>query len=84
MARGWESKSVEEQQSDKADRRAFESHPLTSEEAERESLHLQRKRILLAIANSTNPRYIEQQNKALGFIDSKLAELDAGSIPPVK
>jgi hypothetical protein len=77
MARGWESKSVEEQQSDKPDRRAFASDPLTPERAEREGLLLQRKRILLAIEGSANPRYIEQQNKALGFIDAKLAELDA-------
>ncbi|MCU1263112.1 MAG: hypothetical protein JWO80_5997 [Bryobacterales bacterium] len=76
MARGWESKSVEEQQSDKLDRRAFESNPLTPEQAEREGLLLQRKRILLAIGSSTNPRYIEQQNKALGFIEEKLNKLD--------
>ncbi len=72
MSRGWESKSVEEQQAEKFNRGASQSVPLTPEQAERESLLLQRKRILLAIETSTNPRYIEQQNKALQFIDAKL------------
>ena len=81
MARGWESKSVEEQQSEKPDRRAFAHDPQTPQQAERESLLLQRKRITLAIDGSTNPRYIEQQNKALAFVDAKLAELDPATTP---
>ncbi len=75
MSRGWESKSVEEQQAEHVDRRAFQNNPLTPEAAEREGLLLQRKRILLAIEGSTNPRYIEQQQKAIAFIDAKLAAI---------
>ena len=75
MARGWESKSVEEQQADQSNRRAFESKPLTITEAEREALTLQRKRILLAIESSVNPRYISQQQEALAFLDRKLEQL---------
>ena len=45
------------------------------QEAERTSLLLQRKRIEGLIAASINPRYIEQQKKALAFLDAKLARL---------
>lgn len=72
MARGWESKSVEEQQTDDLDRRAFQNKPLTVLDAERTSLGLQRKRIESLISSSNNPRYIEQQQKALVFLDEKL------------
>jgi hypothetical protein len=72
MARGWESKSVEEQQTVDLDRRAFQSKPLSPLDAERDSLRLQRKRIESLIASSNNPRYIEQQRKALIFLDEKL------------
>jgi hypothetical protein len=76
MARGWESKSVEEQQTAELDRRAFQNKPLTHTDAERASLALQRKRIESLIAGSSNPRYIEQQQKAIVFIDEKLRLLD--------
>jgi hypothetical protein len=72
MARGWESKSVEEQQTGELDRRAFQNKPQTHLDAERSSLKLQRKRIEALIASSTNPRYIDQQQKALIFLDDKL------------
>lgn len=72
MARGWESKSVEEQQTGELDRRAFQHEPLSNLDAERTSLGLQRKRIESLISSSTNARYIEQQQKALVFLDEKL------------
>jgi hypothetical protein len=75
MARGWESKSVEEQQTGELDRRAFQNKPQTNLDAERSSLELQRKRIESMIASSTNPRYIEQQQKALTFLEEKLRYL---------
>jgi hypothetical protein len=75
MARGWESKSVEEQQTGELDRRAFQSKPQSHLDAERSSLRLQRKRIEAVMASSTNPRYIEQQRKALVFLDQKLLAL---------
>jgi hypothetical protein len=74
MARGWESKAVEEQQTE-LDRRAFQSRPLSQLEAERASLQLQHKRIESLIQSSDNPRYIEQQRKAIAFLDQKLAQL---------
>jgi hypothetical protein len=75
MARGWESKSVEEQQTGELDRRAFQNKPLSNLDAERASLELQRKRIESLLSSSTNPRYIEQQQKALDFIDEKLRSI---------
>jgi hypothetical protein len=72
MARGWESKSVEEQQTGELDRRAFQNKPLSHLDAERSSLELQRKRIESLISSSNNPRYIEQQQKALIFLEEKL------------
>jgi hypothetical protein len=72
MARGWESKSVEEQQAGELDRRAFQSRPLSPQQAERAALLLQRTRIESLIEASKNPRYIEQQQKALVYLDEKL------------
>ncbi len=75
MARGWESKSVDDQIAEKMSSRAPAFLPPTAREQEREGLALQRKRILLAIGASTNPRYISQQKEALAFIDQKLEQL---------
>ena len=75
MARGWESKSVDDQITEKFSARAPSFLPPTAIAQEREGLVLQRKRILLAIESSTNPRYISQQNEALAFIDRKLEQL---------
>ncbi len=76
MARGWESKSIEDQ-IDAADRRKTEAtqHRPTPQEIERESLMLQRKRVLEIIERSQNPRYVEQQRKALAYLDEKLRAL---------
>ena len=40
MARGWESKSVEEQQTGELNSRAFQNKPLSTRDAERSSLEL--------------------------------------------
>jgi hypothetical protein len=78
MARGWESKSVEQQQdlasADKARRPA-----LTAEEAERErqlaSLRLARARVEQQLAVATNPRYRQTLEMELKALDEKLREL---------
>ncbi len=79
MARGWESKSVEDQITEKFSGRAPAFLPPTALDQERESLLLQQKRIQLAIDSSTNPRYIEQQNKALAFIAQQLQNVAKNS-----
>ncbi|MDQ6677941.1 MAG: hypothetical protein M3Z09_11650 [Acidobacteriota bacterium] len=75
MARGWESKSVDEQIADKLARREPDRNLQTPSQQARESLLLQRKRILTAIEASVNPRYIAQQEQALAFLDRKLEQL---------
>lgn len=82
MARGFESKSVEQQQQDAEERRsAAKKVRLTAEQVvadrKREGLLLQRTRILREIESATTPRhrdtlrgglkYLEDQLKALGW-----------------
>ena len=73
MARGWESKSVEEQQTEKLVHRAPLFVPPTAVEQELESLILQRKRIAAEMEKSTNPRFRAQQEKSLAFLDLKIS-----------
>jgi hypothetical protein len=82
VARGFESKSVEQQQQDAEERRsAAKKVKLTAEQVvadrKREGLLLQRTRILREIESATTPRhrdtlrgglkYLEDQLKALGW-----------------
>lgn len=82
MARGFESKSVEQQQQDAEERRSAakrvkKSAEETETDRKREGLLLQRTRILREIESATSPRhrdtlkgglkYLEQQLKALGW-----------------
>ncbi len=81
MARGWESKSVEEQIELAAERAADIKNAKQFDEAEAtrqrelESLQLSRTRVLQDIAASSNPRYKEMLQKSLDFLDEKLAQL---------
>ena len=79
MARGWESKSVEEQielaaekaANIKTERKVNEAD--AAKKRELESLQLSRSRVAQDIAASSNPRYREQLQKSLEFLDEKLA-----------
>lgn len=79
MARGWESKSVEEQM-DAAEQRAREraAPQLSAEEiavkARRDSLLLDRKRIEQDLARARHPRHREMLQQALAHLDARLAE----------
>lgn len=86
MARGWESKSVEEQ---------IEQSPNAAEKPEpkkkkrdaaysemmrkKEVLRLSRARVLRQKELSRNERYTEQLNQALAELDSQIALLDSDS-----
>jgi hypothetical protein len=76
MARGWESKSVEEQQSQNA---APKLDPATLHEREadrkrqRQALELQRERVLSE--RTSNPHRRTALTNALADIEEKLAEL---------
>lgn len=78
MARGWESKSVEEQQieSRRADRGEF----LTPEQKEikrkREGLELSRRRVLQDIETTRSEARRASLEKALAFLDEEIEKLD--------
>jgi hypothetical protein len=80
MARGWESKSVEEQMNLAAGEKAHAKTPKLSSEdlgaiRERESLELSRTRVLQDLAAAKNPKYRELLHRSLDFLNEKLAEL---------
>ena len=82
MARGWESKSVEEQQSE------LTAPPLSKEEKERQkkalnaeksrklqALKLTRARVMEQLERSSNERYNELLNRELAHIDEGIEAL---------
>jgi hypothetical protein len=81
MARGWESKSVESQQAEAAERPQKKRPPLTPEQAARErekqGLMLARQRILAQIAAAQHPRHLQMLQAALADLDARIAEKSA-------
>lgn len=80
MARGFESKNVEQQQQDLEERRAAAKRViLNAEQAEvnrkRDGLMLQRTRILREIEISKNERHRQTLQSGLQFLDEQLAGL---------
>ena len=80
MARGWESKSVESQMEALESKKPASHRVVRTEEQkrvdrERESLQMSRKRVLHDIETATHPRYREQLETALRYLDSRLKEL---------
>ena len=81
MARGWESKSVEEQQDAAARERAARKAPAPSaaEQAraqEREGLRLARARTAATLQTACNPRHRAMLEETLAPLDAQLAALD--------
>jgi hypothetical protein len=82
MARGWESKSVEEQISAReAEAQRSAKTTLTPKQRElqsrRDGLLLMRTRTLSALQSARNETYRQQQEGALAHLDAQLAELEA-------
>jgi len=82
MARGWESKSVEEQISAReAETQRSTKTTFTAKQRElqskRDGLLLMRTRTLSAIQSASSERYRQQQERALAHLDAQLAELEA-------
>ena len=80
MARGWESKSVEEQVQEHQSRgEENKKKQLTPEQSEsrrkREVLLLSRSRVQKDLQASQNPRHRDQLNSALADLDSQIAAL---------
>jgi len=78
MARGWESKSVEEQQA--AVQTKIESKQrLTAEQTARkqtqEALELSRRRVLQQLQSVQNPRHRQMLESALSELNARLARL---------
>lgn len=80
MARGWESKSVEEQVQEHSQKKGENTKKqLTAEQLEsrrkREVLLLSRSRVEKDLQSSQNPRHRDQLNNALADLDSQIAAL---------
>jgi hypothetical protein len=80
MARGWESKSVEEQVQEHHQKKEENTKKqLTPEQLEsrrkREVLLLSRSRVQKDLQASQNPRHRDQLNSALADLDSQIAAL---------
>jgi FtsZ-binding cell division protein ZapB len=81
MARGWNSKAVEEQMNIAESKEAESEIPqLTHEQQERlrerESLELSRARVQQKLAAATHPHYRTSLQAALGYLEEKIATLD--------
>jgi len=79
MARGWESKDVESQREDAREEREARTSRQNLEELplarERESLMLQRTRVLADLESAVNPGYRTLLQRSLTFLDEKIASL---------
>ena len=80
MARGWESKSIEAQQSEAAERSHTPGKKLSPEEAarfrDRETVRLARQRILEQIEAARNPRHKKLLEMGLAELDERLRRLE--------
>lgn len=78
MARGWESKSVEEQQA-AAGTQVESKQRLTPEQAARkqarEAIELSRRRVLQQLQSIHHPRHRQMLESALSDLDARLARL---------
>jgi len=76
VARGWESKSVEEQQAEASEKSSKRRAPMSAEEAvrwrEKEGLRLARQRVLEQMDASQNPRHRKLLEDTLADLEEKL------------
>jgi hypothetical protein len=79
VARGWESKSVEEQQAQAVSSAAPSKPPLTpaqiAHHRQKQGLLLSRQHVLQQLESASNPRHREILQTALAELDTKLAQL---------
>jgi signal recognition particle GTPase len=82
MARGWESKSVEQQQDEAASERGRNRVQMTpaeiAEEQRRRGLELSRQRILQQLAVASNSRHREMLEAALAELEARMVEKNLG------
>ena len=79
MARGWESKSIEEQQAEAASAKTVGSKPLSPHQQvlrrQIEGLQLARKNVLQQLASATNQHHRRMLAESLAELDRQLKEL---------
>jgi hypothetical protein len=79
MAKGWESKSVEEQQTEAREAHKPVKPRMTSEEIAQEQsrngLELSRQRVMQQLHTACNPNHRNMLEKALADLDERLAKL---------
>lgn len=80
MARGWESKAVEDQLAAAEAKKEAQSRPrLTAREAEqrarKETLMLDRTRIVRELERARNPRYRALLERSLAHVEAELSKL---------
>jgi len=77
MARGWESKSVEQQQEEMSEQRKTVRAPISPKQQQRnrkhEGLLLSRQRLTQQLQAASNPRHRQMLEQALAELDSQLA-----------
>ncbi len=81
MARGWESKAVEQQMEMTESKETESDRPQIDPEQqqrqrERESLELSRSRVQQELSAATHPRYRTSLEAALGYLEEKIANFD--------
>ena len=80
MARGWESKSVEQQQEEMSERRKTVRDPISPKQQQRnrkhEGLLLSRQRLTKQLQAASNPRHRQMLEQALAELDRQLASFN--------
>jgi hypothetical protein len=80
MARGWESKSVEQQQEEMSEQRKTVRPPISPDEQQRnrkrEGLLLSRKRLTQQLQAAENPRHRRILEQAIAELDSQLSSFE--------
>jgi len=86
MARGWESKSVEEQQAEAAAQKHSAKSKITPQEAIRlrteEGLRLSRQRVLQQLGNVRDQRLLQMLEQALADLDCRIKALKSNNPYP--
>jgi hypothetical protein len=80
MARGWESKSVEQQQAEMSEQRKTVRAPISPDEQQRnrkrEGLLLSRGRLTQQLQAASNPRHREMLEQAIAELDRQLLSFE--------
>ena len=86
MARGWESKSIEQQQADALDQRTSSRPPLSPSRQklnrQRESLLLARKHLSAQLQAATRPGHRQMLQQSLAELDKQLSSFEDVTAPP--